>query len=361
MIVLHLCVLGLSAVLLTASTCLSLPTAPLRSLLPPSLSSFTSQPTAHVFLIAGQSNSVGYNSDPFTADDSLNSRILQLSCCTANLTTLPVDHCFLNVSSDPLQPCAIGSHVSFARTFAKSLLPSLGGEDVIVLVPTGISGTGFIDGVWPAYSGSGFKAAIAKLKRTWQLLHDGTHATDVEAQPAAAAPPAYNATFSGVLWHQGTCDAGDNSQHVAANASYHLNHNLVPLIASLRNSTLLPFTSPSLPFVLSQMLPSWMDNVTHPERAGVKEALAMVSQYVAYTGFADSYGLLGDPVFLSGSDHEVVHFTARSQRLLGKRYYTAYQAALVNYPEQPPSSSTLSFNRRFAAAVRVPQQSARVH
>ena len=323
MTLLQLC---LWCVVFAATSCLGVSSVALSP-------STSSKPVAHVFLIAGQSNSVGYNSDPFTAEDSINSRILQLSCCTANLTTLPPSQCYLNVSSDPLQPCAIGSHVSFARTFAKSLLPSLGEEDVVVLVPTGISGTGFIDGVWPAYTGSGFKAAIAMLERTWQLLGGGKSAVDVSGGPTAAA--SWNRSFDGVLWHQGTCDAGDNSQHIAVNASYHLNHNLIPLIAALRNTTLLPFTTPTLPFTLSQMLPSWMFNVSHPERAGVKEAMAMVTQYVPYTGFADSYGLLGDPVFLSGSDHEVVHFTARSQRILGKRYYAAYQAALVNYPEQP--------------------------
>ena len=43
---------------------------------------------------------------------------------------------------------------------------------------------------------------------------------------------------------------------------------------------------------------------------------------------------------MSGSDHEVVHFTARSQRTLDKRYYAAYQAALVNYPELPSDNTT---------------------
>ena len=336
MTLLHLFVL--SGLLLTASCAVtSSATLSSPSLFP--LSSHLSsapRPTAHVFLIAGQSNSVGYNSDPFTADDSID----HAHPSTVVLHRQPYQHyhlarCYLNVSSDPLQPCAVGSHVSFARTFAKSLLASLGSDDVIVLVPTGISGTGFIDGVWPAYTGTGFRPAIAMLRRTWQLLGESRQ----------AAPATYNRSFDGVLWHQGTCDAGDNSQHVAANASYHLNHNLIPLIAALRNTSYLHFTSPNLPFLLSQMLPSWMDNSTHPERGGVKEALAMVTQYVAYTGFADSYGLLGDPVFLSGSDHEVIHFTARSQRILGKRYYAAYQAALVNQPEQQPANSSSSTAR----------------
>ena len=35
-------------------------------------------PTAHIILVAGQSNSVGLNSDPFTAEDATNDRIWQL-------------------------------------------------------------------------------------------------------------------------------------------------------------------------------------------------------------------------------------------------------------------------------------------
>ena len=40
-------------------------------------------------------------------------------------------------------------------------------------------------------------------------------------------------------------------------------------------------------------------------------------------------------MYRSGLDNEVIHFTARSQRILGRRYYAAYEAALVNYPVPP--------------------------
>ena len=139
-------------------------------------------------------------------------------------------------------------------------------------------------------------------------------------------------------------NAGDNAQGNIANASYYLTHDIMPMVAALRNTSYLNFTSPTLPFIAGQMLPSWVNNVSHPLRHGVEVGLALITQYVPYTGFADSYGLLGDPVYRSGLGNEVIHFTARSQRILGKRYYAAYQAALVNYPEQPPTKQSAPVN-----------------
>ena len=293
---------------------------------------FAPQPAAHIFLIAGQSNSVGFNSDPFTAEDAIVDRIWQLQVCDNNGHSLPTDRSFLNVSSEPLEPCA-GSHVSFARSFARALLPSLRDKDVVFLVPTGLSGTGFFDNVWNAYTGSGFVRAVDRLRATWQLLH-----ADKQWQQ-------YNISWSGVLWHQGEHDAGDNGQGNIANTSYYLNADILPMIAALRDTAYINFSSPSLPFMAGQMLPSWAFNVSHPVRLGVTLALAELTQYVPYTGFADSFGLLGDPVYRSGLDNEVIHFTARSQRILGKRYSAAYQAALVNYPEVPPTGSSSLLRR----------------
>ena len=312
-VLLALC--GTSSARPVASTLATAPLAPL--------------PRIHIFLIAGQSNSVGFNSDPFTAEDAVVDRIWQLQVCSNNGTSLPPAQTFLNVSAEPLEPCA-GAHVSFARPFARALLSALPADDLVVLVPTGISGTGFFDKVWPAYTGSGFIRAVERLKVTWQLLHDEKRWQQ------------YNITWSGVLWHQGEHDAGDNAQGNIANTSYYLNHDIIPMIHALRNTSYIHFTHHTLPFIAAQMLPSWINNASHPVRHGVEVALAMVTQYVPYTGFADSYGLLGDPMYRSGLDNEIIHFTARSQRILGKRYFAAYQAALLNYPEQPPASEIAS-------------------
>ena len=163
----------------------SLPPSPYPS---PSSSPLAPGPTIHVFLVAGQSNSVGFNVDPFTPEDHSDPRILQLSCC-ASSKPLPPSQCYLNISADPLMPCS-GAHVSFVMSFARALLPLLHPQDLIVVVPTGISGTGFADNVWTAYTGTGFVPAVAMLRRAWQLVGEGAYSS-------------YNRRWAGVLWHQG--------------------------------------------------------------------------------------------------------------------------------------------------------------
>ena len=262
----------------------------------------------------------GYNTDGLTPEDAINPRILQLVVCANSTTSLPPSACYLNVSSEPLIPCQ-GGKVSAWRSFARSFIAPLPPQDLVVLVSTGLGGTGFRGGVWPAYTGSGFVTAVAKVKRAWELMGEGQYAK-------------YDRRFEAVLWMHGTADAGDNQWHFAANASFYLFHDVIPLMEAFRNTTLLPFSHPHLPFVAGQMLPAWMDNSTHPERQGVKLANALLTQYAAYTGFVDTYGITGDRGY-EDPDGELIHFTAASQRILGRRYYAAYQAALVNYPEQP--------------------------
>ena len=150
------------------------------------------------------------------------------------------------MSSDPLQPCAEGAHVSFSRSFARSLVLTLPADDVVFLVPAGISDTGFVDGTWAAYTGRGFIQAVALLDATWRLLH-----ADKQWQQ-------YNITWSAILWHQGEKDAGDNwGGPYFANTTYYLTHDIIPMIAAFRNTTLVPYSRPTLPFVVGQLLPSW--------------------------------------------------------------------------------------------------------
>ena len=52
----------------------------------------------------------------------------------------------------------------------------------------------------------------------------------------------------------GTADAGDNQWHFAANESFYLYDDIVPLVHALRNASFLNFTRPTLPFVAGQML-----------------------------------------------------------------------------------------------------------
>jgi len=133
-----------------------------------------SQKTAHIFLIAGQSNSEGFNSDGHTSEDVSYPNIWQLDCCF-NGTSLPVDQCKFITAQDPLHhQCdewfltniTIGYGMSFARSFREEMAE----DDVVILVPSGVGGTGYFDGTWSAYTGWGFNAAANKLKQAYSLV-----------------------------------------------------------------------------------------------------------------------------------------------------------------------------------------------
>ena len=68
----------------------------------------------------------------------------------------------------------------------------------------------------------------------------------------------------------------------------------------------------------------------------MKLANSLITQYIPYSGFVATGGMKGDWGYPDG-DGELIHFTAASQRILGRRYFAAYKAALENYQEQPPT------------------------
>jgi len=137
----------------------------------------------------------------------------------------------------------------------------------------------------------------------------------------------------------GECDAGDNGNYIYHNKTQYLS-DILPMIAAFRNTSFLNFTSAELPFVVGNMLPSWMfdkglmKNETRiHRRSGVYEAITQLAQLVPFTGQAPSQGLQGDLKYLSGLDGEVIHFTAASQRIFGRRYFAAWQMAKFNAPD----------------------------
>ena len=142
-LILALLVLGL--VLACAPAQARKPVELSHSLSPSPLPPTQSRPVIHLIFVAGQSNSVGYNTDGVTAEDAINPRILQLVVCHNATTALPPAQCYLNVSAEPLIPCQ-GGRVSAWRSFARALLPTLPQDDLVVLVSTGLGGTGFRDG-----------------------------------------------------------------------------------------------------------------------------------------------------------------------------------------------------------------------
>ena len=91
------------------------------------------------------------------------------------------------------------------QTFANLLLPTIPHDHGIVLLNTGVGGTGFIDGRWVVPGGD---LTINAIKQVTAL--------------AAALPAKLGGTYSfhSMLWHQGECDAGDNRVKTEFQSTY---------------------------------------------------------------------------------------------------------------------------------------------
>lgn len=293
--------------------------------------SVTAAPTAHIFLIAGQQNAVGFNWDGHTSEDQPKPNIFQLNCCEdGSRIPLPVDQCFFNVSNDPLLHNCFpayrrGPFIGFGMSFARELIKDIPSDDLVFLIPAAQSPSGFMQGGWNAYWGEYFLLAQQKVQHTHDLIRQQY--------------PKHTPVFAGSLWNQGEWDSGANGKMRALPFATYLFENLIPMIEAFRDPNVLNFTSPTLPFVVGNMLESWVSNtsfaygnVTNESlRRPVSDAIGMLSQYCNYTASVPSNGLLGDPKMLFRSER--IMFTARSQRILGKRYYAAWKAAKLNQPE----------------------------
>jgi len=212
-------------------------------------------------------------------------------------------------ASDPLLHNCPGHHIGMGMSFARRLNETLPIGDRIVLVPAGLGGTGFWQtGTWSPPNGDGFVGAVTRVNAAMQLAGD-------------------DAVLSGVLWHQGEHDAGDNSQYHSVSTKEYLSY-FIPMIQAFRNTSFIPATNPRLPLVVGTLLPQWEHNSTYPGRMMVVSALANINQSLSDAQCARGDGLIGDTVYRSGNDNEIIHFTAASQRIFGRRYFHQYETII---------------------------------
>ena len=137
--------------------------------------------TWHVVWVGGQSNSVGTNSQtsgyptwPLTTRIQMFCYDGQRGCATGSFSPASI-------------PVYGESNVGFALTYANLVLQTLPADHGIVLVNTGVGGTGFHDGRWVAPNGPLAVRSVAVM----QALH-------------AAFPANLSGTYSfhSMLWHQ---------------------------------------------------------------------------------------------------------------------------------------------------------------
>ena len=212
-------------------------------------------------------------------------------------------------------------NVGFSQTFANLLLPTLPPDHGVIIVNTGVGGTGFYDKNWVA--------------RTGPLATRSVRVVSALAAAFPAAFPGNHYTFHAMLWHQGELDAGDNRDNYHADYCTYLVDDMAALVDYFRASFV--GASPSTPFINGGLLPYWVDTIG--ATGGVPAAIAALNTSRACTGTADSSVFApflpdgvtpnGDPNARSGvPPHSVIHFSAQQNIFLGFEFWRAYLAAL---------------------------------
>ena len=268
--------------------------------------------TCHVVWTGGQSNSVGTNTQSSGYPTWATTPLVQDFCWK------PSHNCVVGSFSPASVPLVNEANVGFSQTFANLLLQTLPAGHGVVLVNTGVGGTGFHDGNWVPPNGKLVVQSVAAM-----------------AAMAAALPARLggNFTLDALLWHQGEEDAGDNGDKYHADYCTYLVADVSALVTYLRAA--FPGGSNSTPFVNGGLLPYWQDAVAGGT-GGVPAAIAALNTSRACTATADSRVFAdtkpdgspnGDPNARSGVSNDVIHFDATQNVFLGFEYWRAFLRA----------------------------------
>ena len=297
----------------------------------------------HVIWVGGQSNSVGTNSDaPGSYPTWPANDLIQMYCWNGR-------GCKGGSFAPATVPVWGESNVGFSLTFANLYLKTLPEDHGIVLLNTGVGGTGFHDGRWLPPNGPLAIQSVNAVKGLFGNISSGLGGTSV---------------FQAMLFHQGEEDAGDNrgmderksadgltsadgrtgAAPFQADYCTYLVNDISALIDFFREN--FPGASNSTPFIDGGLLPYWEDAVKGTE--DVVSAIYALNTSRVCTATADSRVFPdflpdgtpnGDPKYRSGASGDVIHFTATQAFFMGFQYWQAYEKAL-ELTQVVPSSRT---------------------
>lgn len=324
------------------------PYAEMRSLLPFIAAATHARAAAsnvtvwNVVWVGGQSNSVATNSQTSGYPTWPEDPRIQMYCGTGN-------RCTNNTFATAAVPIYNELNVGFSLTYANLLLETLPPNEGVILVNTGVGGTGFLcDNEWIVPNGPLATRSVAVV----QALN--------AALPAALGGAFHMHSF---LWHQLECDGGDNRNGYSADYCTYLMPDLSALIDFFRKS--FPNATNSTPFIAGGGLPYWVENVPKNSAANVSAAIVALNTSRVCTGTASSSIFpafnpdgtpAGDPKYRSGASGmvrhlqcaptcfmsvtrppltsrsapllQVIHFDATQQFFFGFEYWNAYRRAL---------------------------------
>jgi hypothetical protein len=246
-----------------------------------------------VVLLVGQSNMVGVGRGPDNSDDAAsNPRVWQLD---------PANRSIIEAHDPLIQNQTVPNAVGLGMTFAKSYLKSIPSNRNVLLVGAAANNTTFVSGRWKAPNGD---LAVAAVQRANEAMS--------KAGPCAR--------FAGILWLQGEGD-------IEGGGAESYQGNLLSLISYFR--TQIHGAGSRTPFVVGEMNQEWLKaNATDPKLGAAQNTVLAVfhtlPSKVPYTAWVSSADLGSDAI------NGIIHFSALSQRQLGRRYATKFFQARRN-------------------------------
>ena len=245
------------------------------------------RPGYDVVLLAGQSNMVGFGLGFDAAIDAQpDPRIEQLALDSKRIVA----------AVEPLQHPGSVNRVGLGMSFARAYLQTLPSPRKLLLVPSAVGDTGFLERRWNPGDDL-FESAVKRMN-------------------AALAQDAGNCVAA-LLWHQGEADAEQNATSVQYAA--HLDRMIQGFRSRIANAA-------QAPFVLGQFVPDWTPGPKVSQRA-VGAAISETPNRVALTAVVSSAGLSSN---IRAGDR--IHFDAAGQRELGRRYFDALSKLMATAP-----------------------------
>jgi hypothetical protein len=248
-----------------------------------------------VILLAGQSNMVGWSGGGVnSAIDTTDPRIRCWPGTGPNLGQIilaadPLPHRELRGIND------IGLGMTFAREYVKTIPFNRS----VLLVCAALGGTGFIGNRWNP--------------------GNDLHSWAVSAVNQVLGLDPSN-KFVAILWHQGEADVGNS------NYQSQLDAGLTAFRAQITGAA-------NVPIITGDFVEAWVG--TESDRIATQNIIRQTNirlPGIAHASATGTTGPIGDPL----------HFSAADCRVMGKRYYVAYQSLLVSDPPPAPTGLTLT-------------------
>lgn len=263
-----------------------------------------------IFIVAGQSNSVGVGfgryHDEFSTPEN-DKRIFQLGRFgSSNMRVLP--------ASDSLEHWSMEGRVGFGAAFARRYAAEyLSPIRKVLLIPAGRNGSySFQWDMEPA--------------RSMEIKNDDSPSllTDLLARIRAAKGLPGKNEIKGLLWHQGESDVqclmSESWCHTATPDEAALAARLTKIFGIIRAEQ----PEKEFPIIMGKFVPAWDGDARPDLKARIEGVLVSLTQTLPLTGVVESEGLPANSQAGVGVD-DPLHFSAQGQIDFGARYFEMYK------------------------------------